>query len=312
MNGIKINADGTPVIINGDFITISHSRLLSQKIYRAIMNMPPDMLSGKNQTKTSILEPILISYLSNFFNGDPDIDGSKFQVEIENSIDQKVDFTVKYNENSSEGNGTAISTGLDFLLEGGALLTVNYSPEWLSIRNKEYRKQKSYYIKLEEDSQEILVPVEPYTLDTDSGISYPIVLTLSKWEDITDIRKIEFSIPITDTTMLYPISRYIPGFTDQQDVILNYQLDDTDLIYNTNDMYGEYVIIVKDQTGTLTGYVNIMTAVQFTYSYIIKNTIVNDSVFKLKPVQGHYYVQFPKTVSKGEYVIQYTGKMEIK
>lgn len=344
MKDILINNDGTPVIENGDLVETSYPEYVAQKVYAAIMSIGPGDITGFDETKPELIVAELDGYFADYFAGDPDVEVSGIDVTMKNRGGQTISIGVEYRGTSPDGMEISVTQGLDYDMTAGSLRSLDYAPAWLMYRDDPDTSDITCYVSVTDHTNDIELPLEPALSkefvanssyrpipDSESELLKRYNEVVNRYASLGSIRTTSdpiylcsatgsapssstktFSITIDTQTMLYPLSRYISGFTVGDDVILDATIteepanSDIQLV----DEYGELSIFVLEGTGTISGTATVATAQYATYDFLVKDPEAHNHVFKLKPTRGRYVAIFAKSVSPGTYMLQYRGNKE--
>lgn len=317
---IKISQDGCPVFVDGDFSPVDFAEFISQKIYKALMNMEITRVSGLPSTKPDVLEASILDYLTTQFYRDLYVQPQGISVKVTVLPgDDSAKFVISYKGMSPEGRIVEFSSNLMYSVKSGAVLSVDYEPGWLSLPKYMAEKELQFPVSVTSPTQDIEIPMAPYpSSSTENGtagissITLPIyILSTDQLDTISDTETKEFTITLRSTRSKYQLSAYIAGFVRRESIVESYEFDDTDISYRVTDEYGETVVLVdKGTEGTLTGEVTLRKAMLSTTSYIVKSPLTVSPVFPLRRHRGKYFARFPKTVPIGNYYIKYTAISE--
>jgi hypothetical protein len=315
---IFVNPDGTYKIIDGDIIPVSYSQFCFQLIYKSIMNMPADTVSGGSSEDTEMVRILLQSYFHNYFTKGVVIDSNNIEISVEKTAEDDFLIGLSYSTPTPSGTNVNILEGTSFSLSGGALLTIDFEPEWLESLQIEYEKEVIHNITVYENTNNIILPIRPYPSSyvTGTRTTRDLIYLLKTTHNTTiDESEMDFSFYTNIGQSKYPVSRYIDGFIDKENCIVNITID-TDIdssLYTLSTINGELTFILyTPDIIHITGKAYIVTALQFTDTFSIIDTLSVEPVYKLSPIRGKIVAVFPRTVSPGAYVVKYTGALEEK
>lgn len=308
MFDVRIKNDGRLNLDHYDLTVTTYEQYLAQKIYRAVMDMNPGDFSGINVERKQEVTDALRRYFLSYFNGDPDIDGRAVVLELVTpSVGQHARFTLSYSGRSPNGRPVDIHQGFDYSFTAGALESVDLDPRWLITSPYQALRSINHIVHVSDYTREIELPVHPYLVGFDAEQTLaPVYLLTEAMLEGGESRTESFSIEVTSERILYPISRYLEDFSSSTELISAIDIEDTDLDYSESNLYGEPTIVCREP-GTITGTATILNALQSTSSILIRNEVIGQSVYPLRPVREKYLAVFPKTISPGVYVLQYTG-----
>jgi len=326
---IKIYQDGTPVLQYGDFVPIDFSGYVSQRIYQALMTMDLSLVTGMQLTKVKELEEALTGYLVSYFSRDGYIvpQGITATV-IPMPGDDRIKYSVTYKGSSPDGSPIEVTSDLAYSVAGGAVLSVDYEPKWLTTPTYNTPKTLTFPITISEVTSEVELPLEPstYNMSEDSHLTgfsnvpteslqaCPIyLLTAAQLDGVDNTTEEAFTIQVRSNRSKYQLSAFVTSFIRRESIIDSYSFDSssevTDFMVITE--YGEPTVIITDVTsGTITGSVTLRKAVQVADKYIVKSPIVSSPAFPLRRHRGKYFATFPKSIQLGNYYIRYTAISE--
>lgn len=321
MYDIEINELGIPKFNNYDIYKSTYERYLSQKIYGALMSIPPSLITGLDKRYPDIIETSISAYMFNYFIGDSDIDPANVVIKINDVVEDNVKISIGYRTTSPTGDLIGIDYGIDFNYVAGALVSADFDPSYLLAKEFPEKEDIKIYLTVDNPTNEIELPIEPYSdigyspLNIGDNILAAITfqpILLCDKEDYVDTSAIskDFSINITNDQLLYQIERYINNFISSDYIIDNIIINSVPdgFEYILKQEYGSHILISSNNViGTVTGQVSAIKAKYISYSFYIKDKIANKYVFKLKPIRGKIIALFSKTVSPGVYVLKYKG-----
>jgi len=319
---IKIGQDGSPIIKKGDFQPVNFAGFVSQKIYKALMNMDISVVSGIQLTKRDELQQALSGYLVTYFAGDMAVNPQGITVTvIPVPGDDNIKYTVEYEGTSPDGEPIAISSDLMYSVSAGAVLSVDYEPAWLTTAPTDDTISVQFPITIEAITTDVELPIAPsYTEDLTYGIfgkstvTKPIyLLTESQLTTINNTIDTTFSIPIRTGRTKYQLSSHITDFERLGHIIDSYSFTTlvSDIEFYVREEYGDIVVIVPaGESGTITGNVTLRKAAQVTTKYRVRETLVAGKAFPLRRHSGKYYAIFPRSIQLGDYYIKYTALAE--
>jgi len=315
---IQINPDGTYVILNGDIVPTNYSQFCYQLIYKAIMNMPADTITGDSSSNIELTRILLQSYFANYFIGNTTIDASLIDIKITKTTVDSSLVSLSYETTTPDGVVVDILQNVSFTLVGGALTTVNFDPLWLEDIQIGYEKEVIHNITVYENTNQIVLPIRPYPASYVSGNrkTKDLIYLLKTTHDI-NIEEIDlpFDFYSSANQSRYAISRYIEGFIDKEksvvNVTLNASIDPS--LYSVNTINGEITIILSQlSVMRVYGTASVVNAIQVTDTFDIIEPLSVNPVYPLSHIRGKIVSIFPRTVSPGSYVLKYTGALENK
>lgn len=320
---IRINQDGTPIILGGDFYPVEFAEYVSQKIYKALMNMDPKTVSGIQIHKQEELEEAISEYLAEYFYSDLDIDSEGITITVEiNPGMEKIKMSLSYSGSSPAGIPVEFTSSLSYSVSSGAILSVDYEPSWLAIPEYATQVEVLYPITVTSPTTDIELPMEPYpnelstsapTLESEATL--PVyLLTEDQISTIDTLTDDTFSISLRSTRSKYQLSSYLSSYVRRSHIIDSYEVtySDSNPDYTIITEYGEPVIVVTPgTTGTISGTAKLRQAVQVTSKFLEKQKIVVAPLFPLRRRRGKYFAVFPKSVQIGNYYIKYTALSEL-
>jgi hypothetical protein len=268
------------------------------------------------------LSEALSGYLTDYFSYDRYIEAQGIAVTVDPLPgDEQVRFKISYVGNSTDGRTVELSTGMEYSIDSGAFLSVDYNPKWLETPTWNEPEVIQFPVSIASQTNEIELPKEPYPaailgFGIDSGVenALPIYLLLSSQLTTLDTStEEEFTIDIRSTRSKYQISTAVPSYARRGLVIESYEFTSNpdNLDYFVVTEYGEPTVIVNNRgAGTLTGTATFKRVVQLTETYSVKNSIVTQPVFPMRRHRGKYFAEFPKTIQIGDYYISYTAISE--
>jgi len=310
MYDITIQKNGGLYLPNGDLQGTSYEIYISQKLYAAVMNIPPNLLAGRSSNSAETMQKVLQQYFVNEFRQDSDINSNNIECTINGDLptDQSIHYTINYTGISPDGKSINYSNGFNFILESGALAGVNYDIKYPNINLGELYEVEEY-ITITTMSQELELPVTPM-LGPDLNTLYsPIALVPINLSGSLGEVELNYSIETDGIRKTYQLENYIIGFDINRHSlgrIISMYTDPDDMICTVFDKYGK-IIIRTSNTGTITGLVSAITAKYLTYDILYSDTFLNQNVFRLKPTSGKCIARFPGTVAPGDYILKYTG-----
>jgi len=311
---ILIHPDGHYHLGTGDFIMADAGSYYHQKVYSALMSMPPTVASGRNMTDLITVETAIRQYLNTRFASDPDIQPSSFLVSAVSNGSQGITVSLSVSITAPDGTPIEVATSTDYSLEGGSLKYVDFEPQWLEYMNNFRTEPILFYVTIDAPSQDILLPVRPYPASPAAGsreTSDPIYLLSTSQSTDTESFEEAFSIETNAFRTLYPLSRYLASYTHKNAVVMDATLDGSDTNVSVETVDGELCIVLKvPSVGTVTGLATLVTAIQATSAFKIIQPLSRARVYPLKPVRGAYVARFSRTVTPGDYVVKYTGMVE--
>jgi hypothetical protein len=174
MYDAKIEPDGRISLRGEDIQPVEYSEFVSQKIYKALMNMPMDIVTGTDQTKPSIVINNLQAYLNSAFSYDMDIDPAGVEVELNERGNQRASLLISYTGESPEGALVHMGKGYSYDINAGVITSVDFEPRWLEIRENSEEKAVTSWINVPALASEIELPLEPvrYDLTTERRYEY--------------------------------------------------------------------------------------------------------------------------------------------
>lgn len=330
MFDIVINPDGTPTLQRSDFVKATYGRYVAQKIYRALMSMDPAIVTGTDETKPDQIIDRAKAYFSNYFARDRDVDMGGLKITLLGRGGQNMSLSVEYKTTSPDGEEVGITQGIGFSLAGGALFNITYDPGWLSTMDEANTTEIDirHFITLTEATREVELPIPPTPavvetpeipvdnvegqfarLGNNLSTATPIYVLAATSTGSISQDLINFSIVTNSQMLIYPIGRYMSGYTEKERIILDAYLTTvpTGMVARILDEYGELSVFVSEGSGTISGTARVARAKYGTSSVIIKDTLAKDHVYKLRPNRGRYIASFSKSVAPGSYVVQYKG-----
>jgi len=264
MNDIIINRDGSYAISGtGDLISATNVESISQRIYDAIMSMPPSIATGVEKSKISILKQRIKVYLQDFFAKSLEIDASKIQIDTLLSLNDNASFRFTYTDTDGSGREISYNGDHSFSLSSGVLSDVEYNPSKLSLYDIDY-SAIILYREILEYTNRLELHIPPALNNTNIAIS-DIIITLEENANNIISRTETITIPIKQNTIIYPVSRHIPGFKAKLESvreIISYTSSDVDDISKSSDS-GELVLVCRG-SGTVTAVVTVMNILQYT------------------------------------------------
>lgn len=312
MYDILINKNGTARLHSGDLRQTSIEQYLSQKIYKAIMELNPDYFSSINENNRDRFQDYIAQYFNDYFISDGDIDPQSFRFIINNpgSKNQSINCSIEYQTQTAQGKVISFRSDLNYSLTSGAISSVNYNPAYLYTRRNP--KEVDVMIKIEIDTytNEIQVPVIP-SIDLEGEIDSDPILLLAEvmTDNINEPRYLDFEINTDTIQSSYVISHYVSGLNRHTDSIHKLVNVTTDLNCTVMEQDGE-LLIKCGEAGVITGTVEVLTAIQISYLYSFRNTSIYESIYPLKPSRGDCIIHFDKTIPPGTYFIKYKGITE--
>ena len=323
MYDIRIREDGCPDIDDrGDFVPVNFARYIEQKIYGALMSMSTDLVSSVPANRHSEIEANISDYLTGFFAGDSDVDPSGIAITVTPVPgSERITMSLAYEGTSPTGETVEYEGDLQYSLSSGAMLSVDYSPIWLTSSQIDTEKDLVFPISIQEVTNRVEIPLEPVagigsSDNVKTGTSqHPIYLmTQSQVEGSSQLTESSFTIQFYQGRSKYPISSYITNFQRRENVIYSYEFTNTALApeFYVITKYGEPVIVVdQGGTGSVTGTVQIRNAVQATNNYTMEQELVAAPLFPLRRRRGKYFAVFPKTIQIGDYFVKYKALSEV-
>ena len=307
---IVIKGDGSIYIsdITGDAVKASPSQVIEQKLYASFMEMDPRVITSRKFTSYEDINTAMMQYLHSYFVGDSDVEASNISIEItENPGNDGVALSVSYSGKTASGEGVSLSSMMNYSLSAGALSSVNYLPEWLTTSYGEGTKDIEHYIYVSSPASEFELPLEPYYSEDDPLGS--MIRVLSPGSVNSDTSELAFTIELYSGRTKYPVSSFVSTSIRRSKVIYEISVLSSTVSYNIIKEYGEYVIVVPEDTesGTITGTAKVITAVTHTDEFSTRNEEANNLVFPLRRTRGKYFVVFPKSLPVGSYIIKYKG-----
>jgi hypothetical protein len=133
MYDIMINKNGSLYLAEGDLKDASYERYISQRLYAATMEMPPDLINGTSLYNKANLDKILMQYYIDYFRSDIDINPANIEIVINDAIknEQGVTFNLSYSGRTPDGKIIDYASTFDYDLTAGALLSVDYETSYL-------------------------------------------------------------------------------------------------------------------------------------------------------------------------------------
>ena len=318
-NDIIVDNEGVPILEDNDLAPAAYAQHLYQKIYKAIMNMPPNVISGISYDHASELTGALRGYFTEYFISDTDIDSGNIEIDINTGEAGGESATLKmsYTTSAPDGSEVDIVEGLSYSLEGGVLTTIDMEPPWLESIQGYYEISILHNVSISEFTSSIIIPVRPVPASYSYGnrTSRDNIVLLKPSYPVGDTETTRgFSFYTMPSRHMYPISRYISGLSDKVDVITGVEIDNWDDIssnFTKIKENGEVSLIARKATAMqITGTATIVTAVQVTSIWGVMEPVATEIVYPLSPIRGKIVAIFPKSVSPGNYVIKYTGILE--
>jgi len=314
---IIINPDGCYRLESGDFTKADITAYIKQKIYAALMSMPPNVVSGVNATHLDVVETSLRQYLNNRLMGDPDIQKDLIKVvAVPNGTPQGLTLTVEVSVTAPDGTPVDTSVSTDYSISGGSLKSVDFSPSWLEHLNRWARKDVIHPVTITEYTTEIPIPLKPFPASMAAGSresAEVIYLMRSSGVRALNQRDVAFSVITFSNRTLYPLSRSIVGFVDKVNCIIDASLTETSANRFIQMVEGELSLVLQnpEAASIIEGTATMVNAVQATTTFKVVNPLARSHVFPMRPIRGSYMAVFPKSVAPGSYVIQYTGIAEV-
>jgi len=310
MYDIIIQKNGGLYLLNGDLNNATYDRYIAQKLYAAVMEIPPDLLSGRSTNSATTMQSILQQYFVDRFRNDTDINPSNISCIINENlpINDSISYSLTYNGISPDGKSINYNSNFSFLLESGALHGVNYDIKFPNI-NLGDAYEVEEYITISSMSNELELPVTPM-LGPDVNVLYsPIVLIPQHLSGSIGESSMVYNITTNGTRKTYQLDNYINGYDLNKHTvgaITSMYTTPDNMTCTIFDKYGKLIIRTSD-IGSIQGTVSVITAKYITYDILYSDTYINKNVFRLKPTSGKCIAVFPGTISPGDYILKYTG-----
>lgn len=310
MNDITINANGTYLIDRyQDLVPADFETAISQKIYDAIMSMPPSLASGMEKSKISILQAKIRTYINEFFAKDIDIDPYKIEISTVASPSDNAAFRFVYNDTMDNGIQVNFKSNLEFSLSSGAILKVDYSPAWLEKYDSSSTKEITLYREIKEYVSKIELSVHPEIDSSGMAVSDIIIMNELDHGSVTS-RTLDIVIPVKDGSIIYPVSRYIDSssINSKREIVrsINVTSADAGITYSESEESGELVLVCRGE-GNVYVTATLMNILQYTRVVEKAPNYSRNAVYPLKPARGKILAVFPKTIKPGKYAIKYKG-----
>lgn len=304
MYDFVINRDGTLRLRGGDIVAATKSTHINQKLYRALMLMPPGVLAGAKGSDLLSTETAIRDFLLLHFMGDQEVDPSKIVVLL--SGVQGSDIVVKLSYEMVSDGASAESTSMESALsmEGGVVRSVDRAPSWLSTYRTESSRLINHVVSIDTPTSRIPLPVTPAL--SESGLSSVISLRQAYVTGDIVTRDVQFSFTMLGSRRRYILSRYLTGYLEAHDSILYIDLDVYPDDLQRIDEYGD-VVYVSNMGGDISGTATLAETMMITRTVVVEQPESYSPVFPLRPARGIFTAVFPRTVPRGEYMIQYTG-----
>jgi len=324
---VRIKETGCPVLEYGDFVPATYAQFIEQKIFAALMNMDPSIVSGIQITKQEELISNIKGYLYTYFAGDLDVDPNSIDVTITVLPgSERLQMEMTYSGKSPTGEPFEFAGELKYAMDAGALTSADFEPGWLSESEVDHQKDVLFPVRIREVTDRIELPMEPFR-DISAHLEYsesialsdvnktlPVYLILAS--DISRAGELltgTFSIPVYSGRMKFPISQYIPNYSRRETILDSYAITNSTIQdYSVISEYGEPVILVDRQSsGLIEGTVVLRRAAQVTTQFVVEQPMVTMPLFPLRRRRGKYFAVFPKTVQIGDYFIKYKALSEV-
>lgn len=310
MYDIIIQKNGGLYLLNGDLTNASYDRYIAQKLYAAVMEIPPDLLAGRTTNSAASMQKILQQYFIDKFRSDSDINPQNIICIINDSIpiENSISYNLSYSGTAPDGKDIEYSSNFGFLLEGGALAGVTYDISFPNINLGE-KYEVEEYITITSMTQEVELPVTPMLGTSMTELYAPVILIPKNLSGSLGEVEMNYNISTNGTRKTYQLENNIIGFDINRHTlknILSIYTDPEEMNYTVFDKYGKIIIRTSD-VGTISGTATIITAKYITYDILYSDTYLNKNVYKLKPTSGKCIAQFPGTITPGEYILKYTG-----
>lgn len=310
MYDIVIQKNGGLSLLNGDIQNATFERYIAQKIYAAVMEIPPDLLSGRSTASAETMQRTLQQYFNDHFMNDPDIDYRNLVCILDENVPVThiVMYTLTYTGTSPEGKSISFTSDFRYSLESGSLDGVVYEIKYPNVNLGEPYEVEEF-VKITSMTQEVELPVTPFLGPSTTSVFSPVVLIPPSLSGSIEEITLPYIISTDGIRKTYQIDQYITGFDINKHSVKElssmYTSPD-DMDCSVFDKYGRTIVRTSSE-GTISGFAEVITAKYLTYEIRYSDTYLNRNVYSLKPTSGRCLAVFPGTIAPGEYILKYTG-----
>ena len=302
---LRILPDGSIDLSSGDIVQTSTAEDIGQKLYRALLSMPANIIAGQNSLTYTELQVTVKAYLMQYFAGDKFVNPAMIDVVM--STDHGGEHTsvqLTYRDPVAVDSEKEVRTGLDYAVADGSVATITTEPiSFADFDQPSYVTITQPFIVTEPTAM-VILPVCP-ALDLDAG-TVCIYARTEEADDPITRSTVAFTIKTAPRRKTYTIVNYLDAIPDAPYSIYDVVVDTATVPYAIDKSFGQCSISAS-QEGMIHGSVRVLNCEHVTTVYECYDTHVESPAFPLSPLRGKYRAIFPKPLSVGRYVIQYTG-----
>ena len=303
---IRITSDGMIDLSTGDMAMTSASELIAQKLYRALVAMPPNIIAGKRTISYATLQAMVRSFLQNYFAGDKYVIAANINVDMTSETDSTSTRIVLSYAGDLENGEVSATQGMTYTVHDGTVNSITFDRAEFSAFESTTNINITIPMVITEMTSFIDLPIAPAN---DPETNEPRIVI----RDETDTRSTQTSIhPFLINTIAraktYTVMNYLESALPSGKTLTHADVTSATVEYEQSDDLGA-ITISADAAGIIQGIAYAINCEYLCVAYDVFETHIESPAYPLSPFRGRYRAFCSKPIPPGRYMVQYTGSI---
>ena len=301
---IRITSDGMIDLSTGDLAMTSTSEFVAQKLYRALVAMPSNIIAGKQTKSYTALQAMIRSFLQNYFAGDKNIIAANISVDMSSDTDSSSAYiTLSYKGNDENGDVSA-TQGMSYAIHDGTVEGIAFDRTTFNGFASTSNIEVTVPLVVEDVTSYIIIPIMPANDALTGGTR--IVIRTETDKRTTEMSTYPFLINTTSRPRTYTVQNYLTSRLPAGMTLIRADVANATVDYEQSDELGA-ITISADKAGIIEGTVCAINCDYLCTAYDIFETHIESPAYPLSPLRGRYRAFCSKPIPPGRYMVQYTG-----
>lgn len=302
---IRITTDGMLDMTSGDLTQTTMSEDIGQKLYRALLGMPSNIIVGQTRFSYADLQTSVKAYLMQYFMGDKTVNPGLISVGMASTYGgERTTVTLTYKDHTKYGGSVETTAGLEYAIADGSVPGVAFDRDELSQFENTATQLVRLPVVVTEPVSVIEIPLPPAT-DLTTGTACVFALKEDS-ASIVNRTTHTFTIPTVNKKRTYTIVNFLTEPLPATASVYHARVTGSTVDYTLDIAFGQITISAGSE-GVINGILDVFDCPNVTTVYELYDTHVESPAYPLSPLRGKYRVIFPKPLTAGSYMVQYTG-----
>ena len=303
---IRITSDGMLDLSTGDLAMATASEHIAQKLYRALVAMPSNIIAGKRNKSYSVLQAMIRSFLQNYFAGDKDVIASNISVDMSSDTDSSSAHISLSYKGQADGVDISASQGMSYAVHDGTVDGIAFDRATFSEFAATTTIPVTVPMVLDEMTSYIVIPIMPAN---DGATGSPQIVIRDETDTrITSTQTYPFLINTSSRPRTYTVQNYLTASLPAGVTLLRADVVNASVDYEQSNEPGS-VTISADAAGVVEGIVYAVNCDYLCTAYDVFETHIESPTYPLSPLRGQYRAFCSKPIPPGRYMVQYTGSI---